>query len=391
VQVDVSQHHLLFVDDEPQVLQGMERMLRSMRHEWTMAFCTSAADALARLEREPCDVIVTDMRMPEMDGASLLRIVATRHPSVLRLVLSGQAEQDLLVRASGYAHQLLSKPFEAHHLKARIAHMLGLRSLLTDRALASLVARLGVLPSLPTLYTAIQTELGSHYPSSDRVGAIVARDVAMTAKLLQLVNSAMFGVQRRISDPVQAVRFLGLEMIRTLALSAQVFSSFDGRQLGGLDANALWAHSVAVSTRAKALASLERLDATAVAEAVSGGLLHDVGKLVLAEGLRGEYVAILHESRRTGEPLCACERRALGATHAHVGAYLLGIWGLPEAIVQSVGSHHEPPDASLTFGPVAAVALANHLTTSGTDTLPEDWDAWLQQTGRGDWRTRWKS
>lgn len=384
-------HSVLFVDDEPLVLNGVERMLRSMRHDWRMVFCTSAADALIALDRQPFDVIVTDMRMPEMDGASLLRIVADRHPSVLRLVLSGQAEQDLLVRVSSYAHQLLSKPFEAQHLKDKIAHLLGLRALFTDAALGAVVARLGVLPSLPSLYSDIQAELTSPYPSSDRVGAIVARDVAMTAKLLQLVNSAMFGVQRHINDPVQAVRFLGLETIKTLALSAQVFATVTGRRLAGVDPEALWAHSLAVSTCARQLAIVERLDAVGVAECVSGGLLHDVGKLVLAEGLRDEYGAIVARGREAGVALCEAEQTTLATTHAHVGAYLLGIWGLPEGVVTCVGSHHAPLRSQPGFGPPAIVAIANHLARAPRRSLPADDERWLDEQGRGDWRERWAS
>jgi putative nucleotidyltransferase with HDIG domain len=387
----VAEKSVLFVDDEPQVLHGLERMLRSMRHEWRMVFCTSAADALEQLGRGPFDVIVTDMRMPEIDGASLLRTVAERHPSVLRLVLSGQAEQDLLVRAASCAHQLLSKPFEAQQLKAKLEQTLALRELLTDGPLCALVARLGGLPSLPSLYSDIVAELGSSYPSTDRVGAIVARDMAMTAKLLQLVNSAMFGVQRQISDPVQAVRFLGLETIKTLALSAQVFSSFDGRRLPGVDAGALWAHSLAVSERARALAALERCDATAVAEALSGGLLHDVGKLVLADGLREEYECVVKQSRISERPLFEVEQEVLGTTHAHVGAYLLGIWGLPRGIVTSVGAHHTGCAGETKFGPVAAVWIANSLVTTGGRALPAAEEAWLQGLGLGDWRTRWTS
>jgi HD-like signal output (HDOD) protein/CheY-like chemotaxis protein len=356
-----------------------------------MAFCTSAADALIELDRQPFDVIVTDMRMPEMDGASLLRIVADRHPSVLRLVLSGQAEQDLLVRVSSYAHQLLSKPFEAQHLKEKIAHLLRLRALFTDPALGAVVARLGVLPSLPSLYSDIQTELASPYPSSDRVGAIVARDVAMTAKLLQLVNSAMFGVQRHISDPVQAVRFLGLETIKTLALSAQVFATVAGRRLPGVDPEALWAHSLAVSLCAKRLALIEGLDAVGIAECVSGGLLHDVGKLVLAEGLRDEYGAIVATGRASGVALSEAEQTALATTHAHVGAYLLGIWGLPQGIVNCVGGHHAPLRGQPAFGPPAIVAIANHLICEPGQPLPADDQVWLDEQGRGDWRGRWAS
>jgi len=140
---------ILFVDDEPNVLQGLQRMLRPLRDEWEMTFVSSGAEALQRLAQAPFDVIVSDMRMPNMDGAQLLTEVMQRHPEVIRIVLSGQANQEVVMKAVGPTHQYLAKPCDPESLKALVSQTSALRGLLTDATLKGLVASMKSLPSLP--------------------------------------------------------------------------------------------------------------------------------------------------------------------------------------------------------------------------------------------------
>jgi len=108
---------VLFVDDEPRILDGRRRMLRSMRHEWKMSFAETGQEALAILANQPFDVVVVDMRMPGMDGVQLLSEVRKRH-QIIRIVLSGTADREAILRAVGLAHQYLSKPCDAETLKS---------------------------------------------------------------------------------------------------------------------------------------------------------------------------------------------------------------------------------------------------------------------------------
>ena len=107
---------ILFVDDQQQVLDSLRDALRPQRHEWEMLFATSGADALAELERAPCDVVVSDMRMPGMDGAALLGHVEHSHPAAIRIVLSGSTEREVVMRAAAVAHRLLAKPCDVEEL-----------------------------------------------------------------------------------------------------------------------------------------------------------------------------------------------------------------------------------------------------------------------------------
>src|ERR1017187_6368046 len=112
--------NLLFVDDEVRVLQGLQRQLYGMRNEWNMNFKEGGAKALDFMASAPVDVIVTDMMMPGMDGAQLLTEVMKRHPDTIRIVLSGHADREAILRLVGPAHQYLSKPCDAEELRNAI-------------------------------------------------------------------------------------------------------------------------------------------------------------------------------------------------------------------------------------------------------------------------------
>jgi YesN/AraC family two-component response regulator len=213
---------LIFVDDEPLLLQGLQRSLRSMAGEWTMEFVSNGPEALERMAAEPFDVVVTDMRMPGMDGAQLLQEVQKLHPETVRFVLSGQSSREAVLRFIGRSHQFLSKPCDIKELKGRIEAAFLLRDLLGSATVKEVISRLTSVPSLPALYDEIMAELESDDPSAARVGDIVARDVAMAAKVLQLANSALLGLRCQISNVHQAVLLIGMEMMRALVVSVHI-------------------------------------------------------------------------------------------------------------------------------------------------------------------------
>jgi len=351
---------ILFVDDEPHVVQGLRRMLHGMRGEWDMSFAESGQDALELLDSDRFDVIVSDMRMPGMDGAQLLAEVRERYPYMVRIILSGQSSQETILRSVGPAHQYLSKPCDAATLKATVSRACSLRTLLNNETVLRCISTLKSLPSLPSLYVRLLNELRSPSPSIAKVGEVISSDVGMTAKILQLVNSAFFGISQHVSSPTQAVNLLGLETIKALVLSSQVFSQFQADRLPAHLASHLWDHSLATGAYARAIARLEGLDVRTSDHAFVAGLLHDVGKLVLAVNLFDRYSKALELSESERLPLVSAELKTLGITHAEVGAYLLGLWGLPDPIVEAVAFHHYPDECPAEdFIPLTAVYAAN--------------------------------
>jgi HD-like signal output (HDOD) protein/CheY-like chemotaxis protein len=353
---------VLFVDDEPNVLAGLQRMLRPMRKDWEMHFVTGGADALDALAGARFDVIVSDMRMPGLDGAGLLDEVSRTHPDVVRIVLSGQANQESILRVVGPAHQYLSKPCDAEALKAKLRQAFVLRDVLSDPAVTSLVARLRSLPSVPAVYVELMNEMRTENASLRRIGQIIEQDVAMTAKILQLVNSAFFGVRTQVASVAHAVQLLGLDLVRTLMLSAEIVSQLDGRAMKRFRLSGMWQHSLVVSRFVRLIARLERIDDDTTGHAVTAAMLHDAGRLVLASCLPDEYGAITDRAARERQPLAEIEHEVLGCTHAEVGAYLLGLWGLPDPVTVAVAWHHRPSASGAhTLGPLALVHAADAL------------------------------
>lgn len=355
--------NVLFVDDEQMVLDGLRRMLRPMRKEWNMRFVKSGCNALELMEKECFDVIVSDMRMPEMDGVTLLNEVRSRHPEVIRLALSGHSDSEMLLESVKATHQFLSKPCDADMLKDTVDRALGLRALLKREDIGRVIARIESLPSLPTLYQEVMAQVASTDGSLAKVGEIISRDLGMTAKILQLVNSSFFGLSAHVSSPAQAASLLGLDTIRGLILTSKVFTQFDTAH-SRLDLEQLWSHSTQVGALAREIASGEVPDRKTQDQSFMAGMLHDLGKLVFACSFTEEYNRVLEENGGQEGALWQLEQEAFGCTHAEIGAYLMGIWGLPSTVVEALAYHHYPSHSSgAGFTPLAAVHVANVLLT----------------------------
>ena len=353
---------ILFVDDEANVLSGLRRMLRGQRKVWEMHFANGGAEALETMEQNAFDVIVSDMRMPGIDGAELLTRVSELYPNTVRLVLSGQSEHEKIFRAIGPAHQFLSKPCDPDLLVNTIQRACGLHGQLQDEALKNLTSQISCLPSLPRIYCQLVEELESDDASMDRVGDMIGSDIAMTAKVLQLVNSSFFGLPQHVTCPKHAVSLLGLNIIRPLVLTANAFAQYEDPNIDGFALEQSIQHSLAVATTAKHISESESSDSQLVDDAFIAGMMHDIGKLILAVNKPEEYANSLSIAKDENIPLWEAETRVFETTHAEVGAHLLGLWGLPNPIVEAVAFHHRPGDAcSAGFTPLTAVYLANIL------------------------------
>lgn len=361
-------HNVLFVDDEALVLQGLQRMLHPLRAEWNMKFVESGAAALKYLETHAVHVVVSDMRMPGMNGAELLGRVMRLYPQSIRLVLSGHADHDLILKCVGSTHQYLSKPCDPDSLRKTVARALALDAALKNERIQKLMARMEYLPSIPTLYAEIVELMHDPEVVLEAVGAVIARDLGMTAQILKLINSAFFGLRREISSPTEAVSYLGMDTIKSLVLSIHAFSEFAPIDSEGFCPAALWHHSLAVAADARALAKFETQDRKLMDEAFAGGLLHDAGKAALAFNFSTEYSQLSRACEHDHLDLLTEEQKAFGVNHADVGGYLLGLWGLPTPVVEAIALHHDPlRSVNAGFSPLTAVHVANALRKGPSD------------------------
>jgi putative nucleotidyltransferase with HDIG domain len=355
---------ILFVDDEPEVLAGLRTRLHRLQAKWEMKFVGSGAVAIERMQEHAYDVIVTDMRMPGMDGAKLLAIVNERWPETVRIVLSGYAEPQQTVRLVSVAHQYLSKPCQPQQLENVIDRCLFLHELLNQPGLRCLVGRIRGLPTLPRIYTALQGIVKDDSVTLAGVAKLVGSDSALAARVLQMVNSAFFRLARRISNIEQAVSYLGFQSIRNLAMSVEIFSRWPGKNAAGLDLEKLQQHVHAVAAAANALAAR-----TPVADdTLLAGLLHDIGYWVLAQECPQDLSRAMQLAASQEIPLHAAEYQVIGASHAEIGAYLLGIWGLPYPVVEAVAHHHQPERVTQTEFDVLSALVIGHSLAGSDDT-----------------------
>lgn len=390
----MRKRRILFVDDEADILAGLRNVLRKQRHVWDMVFALGADQALAHLAEEPFDVIVSDMRMPGMDGAALLTRVKHDHPGAIRIVLSGHAEREAVVRAVTVAHQFLSKPCDADVLRARIESMCALQSLLNDPSILRVIGTFAQLPSAPSVYLELTEVLARELVDVGDIAHVVERDPAMAAKVLQLVNSEYFGLSQRISSIQQAVTYLGVELIEALAVNIHVCEETAPKFLPGFSIDRLQAHSFATARLARRLASSPE----AAEEAFAAAMLHDVGKIILTLGMPDRFAETIRIAAETRRPAHQVERELLGLTHAEVGAYLLGVWGLPFGIVEAVAYHHTPGRAPAAASDVltavhVAAALIDWATTARKDRGAGDGldMSYLEPTGGAAKLSRWRA
>ena len=352
-----GRRRILFVDDESKVLDGLRRMLHPMRKEWDMVFVADAREALGALALDPFEVIVTDMRMPGMDGAELLDEVVKVYPEIVRLVLSGQWDQEMSIRSAKTAHQYLTKPCSAEMLKMTLDRIFALRRLLAGRRLKRLVSGMTTLPSLPGVYRRLIETLQSPVMSAAQIGEVIATDMAMTAKVLQLANSAYFGVSRRVSDPADATRFLGVDTIKALALTIGVFSQFKGPAQVNLTLDKVQRHCLDTARISRIIAKAEKVEKSMTDDALLAALVHDVGKLILITNDPAGYEDAMMLARREKLAIDPVEKEVFGAGHGEVGSYLLWLWGLPDAVTEAVAFHHHPADCPVRG--MSAVALVH--------------------------------
>jgi HD-like signal output (HDOD) protein len=352
--------HVLFVDDEPQVLEGLRRRLQPLTHKWHMTFVDSGADALSRFEVTPHDVIVSDISMPGMDGAQLLHAISERWPATIRIALSGVSEVEQKLRLLPLAHQYLSKPCRPEQLEDAVMRSLQLREELTHPGVKAIIGRIRQLPARPQVFARLQVVMARPDASTREVAGVIARDTALTLKVLQIANSAVFRRARRISNIEQAVQYLGFQTVRNLVMCAEVFSRWPGRMRhAAVDLEDLQMHAQRTAAVAQALtAGTQSCD-----DAVLAALLHDIGYWVLIQECPRELEQAVELALAAGIPLPQAEHEILGASHAEIGAYLLAIWGLPYAVVEAVAHHHRPERVtSAGLDPLSALAVAMALT-----------------------------
>jgi len=369
---DAPKLRVMFVDDEPAVLRMLGMGLRTMSQEWEVAYVERGDAALAMMEEKPFDVVVTDMRMGSVSGAGLINELLKRFPQTVRLVVSGYADEELVMKCVAATHQYFAKPPDLERLKATVRRIACLGARLSQAEVRTAVTRMSRLPSAPAAQERLVDTLESPSCSIGQIGEVVASDPSLAVQVLKLVNSAFFGFTREVSDVTEAVQLLGVGALRSLALTFQLFAKFDPTTCGACALESTWTHSRRTAALARRIAQAESSDRRIAEQAFTAGLLHDIGKLVLAADSPTQYARFLSLAHGEQREMARAELTTWKTTSADVGAYLLGLWGLPAPLVDAAAYHEVPSDsADQTFTPLTAVHVASLLAQESGAPKPE--------------------
>lgn len=348
--------HIVFVDDDAAVLAGLRRMLRGKRDSWDMSFAGGGEEALRIMQSSACDVVVSDFRMPGMDGRILLQAVRDQYPRVARLILSGHTDESDLLRTVLLAHQFVHKPCPEGELVSAIERVLRLRSTVSSNDVRREIAGIDSLPSPPSTLRLLFAALESQDASARSVAAVLEQDPAVVAKVLQVVNSSSMAAGRRVGDVGQAVALLGLRNVRALVLMHDLVRGFE--VTGPVSAE--WMQQFTVcSVQTSPLARHLAGDVPWADDAFAAGLLLDVGQLVLAACRPDAFESHLSAWGESGGALSPIETMTFGVDHAAIGAYLLNLWGLPYLVIEAVANHTRPFHLTQDADVTSCTALAH--------------------------------
>jgi putative nucleotidyltransferase with HDIG domain len=350
---------ILIIDNDPKELTELKRALCEPQYDWEMVFQTTPPSLDSK--QEPLyDAIVLAERGGLPAAKTFLVSLAQQFPSAVRIMLVEQGGQ-LFHESVGLAHQFLARPCEPKMLNEAIERAKVLRNLLANSKLRELVSQVKALPTIPDIYVDVLRELRTEDPSVVKLSYLISQDPGLCAKLMQMANSSFFGLQGNVTNPADAIFHLGMSAVKQLVLSIGILTSFENKPTA-MTFNRLWNHSWATGALARKLAQREVMSDNAVENAFLCGLLHDVGKLLLATGLSAEYARVQQHHRREHIQIWQAELEILGSTHAEVGAYLLGLWGLPTRMIEAVAAHHLPAaDKGKKFSLITALHVADCL------------------------------
>lgn len=387
---------LLLVSEDAAWLRTVERDLRQHHPDWECHAVGSPLHAVERLRERTYQAIVLNVRAAA--DVSLATAIENQLQPVVRVILCAAELPEEAARWNAAGACVLPLEVRGVELADQIIRAERVRQWMADTGMKKLLGQCRKLPAVPKLYSQVTVELTSPRGSLELVAQSIAQDPVMTAKVLQVVNSAFFALGHPVNDPIEAVIFLGAERTRSLVLLAGVFSQFENSRCPGFSVEQLWNHSLQVATLARIIAIEEKHDPKISETAFTAGLIHDMGKLILAANLPAMHGTIEQlRQNKSDLPQREIEMQVLGTTHAELAACLLGTWGLPLPVLEAVSWHHCPAKSSDTgFTPLTAVHAANVFAYemrcgSVTGAKAEEFDyGYLLRLGLGERRNAWR-
>ncbi len=348
---------ILIVDDELQILKSFRRLF--LGREYDLICMQSGEAALEALADNPVHMIITDMQMPDMNGYELLSVVKEKYPGVFRIILSGNTDEQQILKAihKGIANLYIMKPWNNKEIIRMLDQVFETETLLQDRKLLEEFNNLSELPTLKSSYQRIIEMTESDADLAD-ITAAIELDQSIASKILRIANSAYFGV--KTGSVRQAVLFLGFNNIRNVIISTTFFDFMmippDSKRF----AQSLQEHAF-LTNKLMHMIYKQHLHKEVPEQASAAGLLHNIGMLYMLGRFGGRFSTVIRECIAQGTDLLAREREEFPVSHTEAGGFLLRWWEIPYPIVEAALYCFNPLSESIINSElVCAVHIARY-------------------------------
>lgn len=335
---------ILFVDDEIQILKALNRILMDTDYEVYTA--ESGQSALEFLENESVDLIITDMRMPYMDGYELLSQVKKLYPKIIRIILSGYSDEKVVFNAlqKNIAKLYIMKPWDNDKLLTVIEQVFKTEEILTSINLLALINGTEHLPTIEESYQRILQMIDKEVDMAT-IAQEIERDQSIASKILHVANSAYYNA--KTGSLKQAVTYIGIQNTRNLVLTTSIIEGFKSSGPIRERVENIWNHAF---TTNKLLAFIyqKHLNKKLPDSLSSAGLLHNIGLVLLLSNFGQDYLKLLLNARLQKKSISELELEQFKVTHNEAGSYLLNWWEFPYEIVEATMYHHTPLDERVT-------------------------------------------
>lgn len=394
---------ILLIDDELQVLEGLKRMLSSVTEITYLECSRCGVEALEKLSQTRFDLVICDLQMPDLSGVQILEWLRENHPETIRFILTGMIDHPLHHAALRLSHQLIAKPCRPELLRELILRAICLKRRLSQSELTSVLPKIQALPSLPKAYQHVMDYLSLPTASCRGLSRLIAEDIGMSARIMQLANSAYYGRPGKVHNPIHAVVYLGMKTVEAMILREGIFSKIDAALAERFAAYALEGHCIRVGMLAKQICTDLAMPAEMSDQASMAGILHDTGKIIMIAEFTRQFEQALRKSRTERIELADAERQICGFTHAELGAILLSLWSLPADIIETAAFHHQPwqliNQGSTTNRPLCmadVIYMADCIDHQYCSNWSDGWtfsalDAYLSDFGLTDRYRRWEA
>jgi HD-like signal output (HDOD) protein/CheY-like chemotaxis protein len=354
---------IYIVDDEPLIAEMLGQYLTYSCKAWQVRCFTQPGVVIEESRTRKPNVVISDFRMPEMTGTAMLEEIRQIAPESIRVLISGYIHSKALDNRLSSAHQYLAKPFSMPDIRGKIQKALNALEGFQNEKVRHEVLALRTLPALPKIYYQLLATLEDTESSYSQVEAILSKDTAIIAKVLQMANSPLFGGQSRatVTDLLQCITILGTERLKAVVLSHQVFKSYPNIPECFYPEN-ITQHRMDTADLAYGFAKAMKLNEEQARDAYVAGLLHDLGRLVLIDNFAPEHEAARQQAKAEGKPLAEMEKSVFQISHADVLGFLVALWGMRDRIAHALTYQDHPWNAPTEESQktAAAVYLAHY-------------------------------